>query len=688
MSRLKAIKQHDRSDCAVACIAAIARYYGLALPLAAIRQECGASVSGTTIKGIIDGCRAVNLDASPYKSTGKDLDAISIEQLPAILHITTEEGELHFVVLCTVSKKQATVMDPARGKIIKMDKERLKQLWSGYLVVITPGKGFAPGDNTLSTATRLHRLFSLYRAQIVSSILLSLLYILAGISFSLFLQYFIDKVIPAGDASRIAWPAAAMAFLSILAFLIGKLRVNTLLAAATGIDLKVISSYISHLFRLPVAFFSTRSAGEINSRIGDAYTVRRFITEGISSIAISVFTLLAAFCLMFAFHSHLALLTFLFVPVYTLIYIFAARAGNRYNREIIAQGTLFEQRCIESISSVKSIKYAGLEQSAARGIEAQYTALCERVVKGNGSAGTFSVAAETVSKILAVVLLSAGSLIILEGELSVGTLVGFYTITSFFSAPLAQLVGAASLISQTRISAARLFEVMDLEEEPVSGCDPAAATGDLVFNNITFSYPGALNILENFCATVPAGKITAIRGRSGCGKSSLAALAMRLYTPAKGSITLGGMDIALFDLKKWRQKITIVAQDVRLFDDTILYNITGSRDDYDAERVARLLVDLGLESLLGELPRGLLTLAGEAGCRLSGGQKQRIAIAAALYRRPDILILDEATNSLDAASREKMLAAIKKENTERNVTVLMITHKADEIPIADNIIEM
>ena len=163
---------------------------------------------------------------------------------------------------------------------------------------------------------------------------------------------------------------------------------------------------------------------------------------------------------------------------------------------------------------------------------------------------------------------------------------------------------------------------------------------------------------------------------------------MRLYAPSKGAITFGGVDISLFDLKQWRRKVTIVPQDVRLFDDTILYNISGQKQGYDLERVAHLMVDLGLEPLIRELPRGVMTLVGESGCRLSGGQKQRIAIAAALYRQSDILILDEATNSLDEASRQLTMAAIKRANEERNTTVIMITHKADEVPIADFKIEM
>ena len=688
MRSVKPVRQHDRTDCAVACIASVAGYYGLSLPLAVIRQACGASAEGTTIKGILDACNMVNLEARPYKSSARDLGQILSGQLPVILHTDKGEGELHFVVLCSIHGETAQIMDPAEGKIKRIGKEELEAEWTGYLVEIKPGKEFAPGDRRVSAATRIRQLFSLYGSKIALSTLLSIVYILVGISFSLFLQYFIDTVIASGDSSRIIWPAATMAFLSVLALIIGNLRTNTLLSAATGIDLRIISTYISHLFRLPVAFFNIRSAGEINSRIGDAYTLRRFVTEGISSIVISLITLLTAFVLMFSFHWKLALLMALFVPVYTLIFYLASRAGKKYNREIVGGSTTFERKCIEGISTVKGVKFAGRESEAAKALESQYISLCGSIFNGGRSAGRYSLIAETVSKLLTVVLLSAGSLVILSGQISVGTLVGFYAITSFFSAPLAQLVGASSLIEQTKIASQRLFEVMDLPEEPEQGCEPPAGVRDLVFDKITFSYPGALNLLEDFSATVPAGKITVVKGRSGCGKSSLAALAMRLYSPAKGIISFGGMDISLFNLAAWRKKVTIVPQDVRLFDDTILYNITCARDGYDLERVAYLLFSLGLDELIKELPRGVMTVVGESGCRLSGGQKQRIAIAAALYRQSDILILDEATNSLDYASQLKTLEAIKRINEERNITVIMITHKADEIPIADYQIEM
>lgn len=688
MKKIRPVKQHDGTDCAVACIACIARWHGLSLPLASIRQTCGAGAMGTTIKGIMDGCAAVNLDARPYKSAARELESIDPATLPAILLVNNDEGDPHFIVLSALEKESAEIMDPADGRLRRITRTALEQMWSGYLVLISPGEGFAGGELTVPLKERIRGVFSLFGREITVSTLLSIAYILLGISFSLFLQYFIDKVIPSADRGRIIWPAAAMALLSVLALTIGDLRTKKLLSAATGIDLNIISSYISHLLRLPVAFFSQRGAGEINSRIGDVYTIRKFVTEGLPSIAISLITLVAAFALMAAFHWKLALLVTLFVPLYCVTFHFASRVSRRYSRQMLAQSTRFERKCVEAIAAVRSIKYACGESGSARTLEGTYVGLCETMYRGGREAGRYSLLAETISKCLTITLLAAGSLVIMEGGLSIGTLVGFYAITSFFSAPLAQLVTTSSLIEQTRLASERLFEVMDLPEESRGGCVPPEGVRDLVFDDVTFSYPGAMNLLEHFCATFQGGRITAVKGASGCGKSSLAALAMRLYSPSKGAVRLGGVDISLFDLEAWRKKITIVPQDVHLADDTILYNITWERECRDPEKVARILVEVGLESLIRELPRGVMTLVGEAGCRLSGGQKQRIAIAAALYRESDILILDEATNSLDAASQSKMMSAIKRINSERGTTVIMITHKADEIPIADCVLQM
>ena len=691
MKRVKGIRQHDRSDCAVACIAAVAGWYGLAMPLATIRTLCGASGAGTTIKGILDCCKAIGMKASAAKSPERDTAILCKIEQPCILHTQTTDGFLHFVVLCGVKGSKAEIMDPEFGRRKKISLEELGGRWTGYMVTLEPGPGFKPGDTTGSLLDKIRPLARMFGGEIAAATLYALFYIAIGISFSLFLQYFIDNVITGNDPSKVVPPVVLMSLLALISFFIGYIRSLKLLDAATGIDSYLIVNFIRHLFHLPVAFFNQRGAGEINSRISDAYKIRQFVTEGISSAVISLLTLAVSFALMFSFHRRLALFILLFLPLYSAVYWLASRKGLRYNREIMAAGTMFEERCVESISAVKSLKYSGMEEEAVKNLKEKYALLCSKLVGAGRCESAFALMSETISKALVIMLLAAGSAAIFEGELSVGELVSFYAITSFFSSPLNSLVSVISMAASTRISARRLFEVLDLEEEKREGWTmPAdkAGRGDLVFEHVRFAYPGAMDILEDFSATFRAGRVTAIVGPSGCGKSSLAQLMLRMYSPCAGAVTLGGTDISLFPLEEWRRYATIVPQDIRLFDNTILYNITSADPEPDLELASSLIEELELGAFIKSMPQGILTKVGEGGCRLSGGQRQRIALAAALYRRPSVLILDEATNSLDSESRGAVVRTLERLKAGGRTTMIIISHKAEDLALADEIIEM
>lgn len=694
MKKVKGIRQHDRSDCAVACIAAVAGWYGLQMPLAAIRALCGASEAGTTIKGILDCCQAVGMKATPAKSAERNTDVLGRIGRPCILHTETSDGYLHFIVLCRTDGTRAEIMDPENGRRRKIRLDALREMWTGYLIMLEPGAGFKAEDRTASLMEKFGPIIRMFGGEIATATLYALVYIAIGISFSLFLQYFIDNVITGGDASKILSPVIVMVILAFISFFIGYIRSLKLLNAATGIDTQLIVDFIRHLFHLPAAFFNQRGAGEINSRISDAYKIRQFVTEGISSSVISLLTLVVSFALMFSFHRRLALFILLFIPVYTAIYWLAAHKGLRYSREIMAAGTLFEEKCVENIAAVKSIKYGGMENQATEALKERYAALCSKLVGAGRCDTAFTLMSETVSKAIVIILLAAGSTAIFRSELSVGELVSFYSITSFFSSPLNSLVAVISMAASTRTSARRLFDVLDLEEENREGCHlPCGTDGipfreNLAFEHVRFAYPGAMEILDDFSATIPAGKVTAVTGPSGCGKSSLAQLALRMYSPSAGSVTLGGTDISLFALDEWRRHITIVPQDIRLFDNTILYNITSADPEPDIRFAAGLIEKLDLGDFIRSMPQGILTRVGEGGCRLSGGQKQRIALAAALYRRPSILILDEATNSLDSVSRAAVMKTLEQMKAEGMVTIVIISHRADDLLLADNIIEM
>lgn len=685
----KNIRQHDPSDCAAACMASIARHYGIDIPLTSIREASGTSLAGTSIKGVLDACRELGFKAGAYKSDERSLDSLAGLSDPVMLHVVNHLGDLHFVVLYSLSPTHARIMDPSIGKMVRMPASQLREAWTGYLVTMSPDPDRTGRETPVPARTSV---FSCLRALSAREFALmlagSVVYIVAGICTALFLQHIIDHILPSGDSNGLARFGLLMLAIMLCTLMVGYGRVLYSLRLSITLDSHLILKYLRHLFRLPASFFVRRGAGELNARVGDAAKVRQFLVEGVSSVLTGTLILLVSFTLMFTTHWRLSLLMLTFIPVYLVLYLVADRVNRRVNRDIIEQSAVFEERTVEGIAAVRVVRYFGQGERLLRGIEKEYRLLAGRLFRGGRWADGFASAADGISKLLTLTLLTAGSSYIFSGSLTVGALVSFYSLTSWFSSPLSELVGVGATWTEARIAWERLNDITLLppEDEGIEGFEPRVGD-DLVFDNIDFSYPGGNKLLQGFNLTLEAGRITALQGPSGCGKSSLAALLMRDYKVDSGTIRLGPHDIRLYSLEAWRRFVSIVPQDPVLVNGTLLDNIACMDPSPDVERVVRLLEELDLGPMVRELPMGLFTRVGERGCTLSGGQRQRIALARAIYREPAVLILDEATASLDPASQEVLLRRVVRFRDEGG-TVLMITHNDGNAAIAEKKIHM
>lgn len=687
------VQQHDITDCAAACMVSISRHYGRNIPIAVMREASGTSLSGTTVKGIVDACRKVGFRAHGYKSEEKNLEPLRHLKLPVILHTVNSSEDLHFVVLYGIGKKKATLMDPSRGAHVRMKLEQLQREWTGFLVTMEPDTSISQHIKLFPTNKDRRKALSRFAGYVSPKeyallMLNSAAYVVTGLLTALFLQHIIDDVIPGKDRMELLKVGSLMASIMVCSLMLAYQRIIYSLKAGIKLDSRLVLGYLSHLLRLPVSFFSRRGAGELNSRVGDVARIRAFLTDSVVNIVTSLLMLLVSFALMFFNHWRLSLLMLTFIPVYLGLYAVAERVNRRVNREIIESSAAFEEKTVESISGIRVIKHFGGEERFYRSLEGSYCNLALTFFKGGKWLGIFASASDAVTKLLTLTLLTVGSIFIFGGTLTVGELVSFYALTGFFSAPLGNLVKISEELSQARISAERLGDITDLPPEGLQeAVCPIDRAQDIVFENVSFSYPGCPQLLKDFNLKLPHGQITAIQGESGCGKSSLAALLMRDFEVDGGRILLGGIDIRLTDLEEWRRYVSIIPQDPELLSGTILENVTCFEKNPDVKKAVEILDSLGMREFFSKLPMGILTRVGQRGCTLSGGQRQRLALARALYRDPQVMILDEATSSLDEVSQSYVLEKVKALRDEGR-TIMMITHKNDNVKIADRTVKI
>ena len=683
------IRQHDRSDCAAACVASVCAHYGLRLPMLKIREACGTGPDGTTLQGIIDGCGRLGLDAAGLRAREKHILDLKDAAKPVILHLQKKNGWLHFVVLYGMDTTRATIMDPEDGRLHKTGLDELEEEWSGFIVAVTPSPQFHKGDYRTPVMARFKELFLYYRKELGLVLAGSAAFIAATLSTSVFLQRIIDDVLPSGDRGTLTAICTVMLCLTILTWFISYTRSVLLVRASLQIDCRLIMSYFRKIFSLPVSFFDSMSSGELNSRVSDAYRIRSFITGRLLLIAVSIITLITATGILLTFHWRLTLITLSLTPLFILLYRLSDRINRRLNRRIIESSARFEQTSIEWLSSARAVKYFNSGQEATGRIGQQYFRTASALYRGGIFTSAVNSTSDSIGRIISIVTLTAGAFFVLGSHLSVGELVSFYTFTSVFTAPIVMLIESNKEITEARISAERIFDILDMEQED-SGeyldFTPSAAD-KIEVRGLGFSFPGRARLLEDMSFDILPGRINLIRGSNGSGKSTIAALLMKGYTPQEGKITAGGVDIRSIRPDIWRKYISIVPQKPDIFDGTILDNIIMGDNTYDYREVAAACSIAGLTSTIESLPGGILAHTGEHACRLSGGERQKVALARALYRRPKVIILDEAAAHLDTGSRKRFGETILTLR-DKGITIILISHEQGAETLADNIIDI
>ena len=578
-------------------------------------------------------------------------------------------------------------MNPAYGKIETYTTEEFAKIWTGVLILLEPNEYFEQRNEKTGLYQRFYQLIQPHRSILLQALVGAIFYTLLGLSTSIYIQKITDYVLVDGNRRLLNLLSLIMIVLLLFQIFLGVMKSVLTLQTGQKIDKYLILGYYKHLLKLPQRFFDTMRVGEIISRVNDAVKIRTFINDVSIQIVVNVFIVLFSFALMFTYYWKLALIVALVIPFYLGIYAITNWLNKKVERRMMEESAELESHLVESLNAVKTIKQFGAEFYANNKTDIHFSTLLKTIYKSVLNSLFSGNASEFVSRIFTIVLLWVGAGYVIDREITPGELLSFYALIGYFTSPVSQLIGMNKSIQNALIASDRLFEIMDLEQEEVTDKIELTAEqiGNINFENVNFSYGSRREVFKDFSCVIEKGKTTAIVGESGSGKTTLATLIQNLYPVNSGKITIGDYEVQYLSHYSLRTLIGVVPQQIDLFSGNVIENIAFGEDFPDMQRVIDLTKQLGILSFIEQLPNGFQTHLGENGSQLSGGQRQRIAIARALYKNPEILILDEATSSLDTDS-EQVIQATLNELKRTGKTLIVIAHRLSTIAHSDTIL--
>jgi ATP-binding cassette subfamily B protein len=678
------VKQRDISDCGAACLASVARFYNLDVAVTKIRQHAGTNQKGTNLAGMLEAAKYLGFDAKGVRGT---LESLFQVQLPVIAHVIVNGQLQHYVVIYKISKQKISIMDPADGKSIVKKLSEFKEEWTGVLLLLVPNDDFIQGNQKISFYRRFYDLLKPHRSILIQTLIGAVIYTLLGLSMSIFVQKIVDFVLVDGNRNLLNIMSIGMLIILSLQIILGIFKSFFMVRTGQIIDTRLILGYYKHLLKLPQQFFDNMRVGDITSRIGDAVKIRLFINDVSINLAVNLFMLLFAFMLMFTYYWKLALLLLVIIPLYSAIYLITNMLNKKVQRKLMENAADLESQLVESLNAVGTIKRFGLENHANRKTELRFMTLLDTVYKSAMNSVFSGSSTELVSHSFTIILLWVGAGFVLDKQISPGELLSFYTLIGYFTGPVSSFVGMNKTVQDAIIASDRLFEIMEMEQENDKNKFDLSVLniGNIRFLDVSFRYGSRVLVFDKLNLEIPSRKLTGIVGESGSGKSTLMSILQNIYPVHGGQVFIGDYAINHISNTSLRRIIAVVPQKIDLFSADVITNISIGDEEPDIKKIIGICNLLGIIHFIDQLPNGFQTQLGENGSSLSGGQKQRIAIARALYRDPEILILDEASSSLDPVSEKYVQDTIEVLLSE-NKTVIVISHRLSSIQRAGLII--
>lgn len=687
MKRYLCIKQHDITDCGAACLATVSRQYGLSTSITNIREVAGTDKQGTNAYGMVKAAEQLGFTAKAVK--GNQEAFFSEFPLPAIAHVVVDGTLLHYVVIHKITKNQIVIADPAKG-IVKKTPEEFFREWTGILILLVPAQTFHTGKDTKNIFERFWGLLLPQKRLVLDIFAASLIITILGILGAFYFQLIIDDILPAGIEKTLTVLSIGAILLKLFSVILSVLRTQLMLYLSQKLDIALLLGYYNHVLKLPMSFFGTRKVGEIVSRFQDASSIRDAISNATLTVMIDTIMAFAGGLILFFKSKVLFAIAALMVVLYAALVLAFNKPYKMANEKQMEDNAQLTSYLVESLNGIQTVKAFNGEQTVQMETEFKFIRLLRSIFKLSCIGNTQEGVKAFVEAVGGVVILWAGAHSVLQGSMTIGSLVSFNALLVYFLDPVKNLINLQPTLQTAMVASDRLGEILDLEIEKGENqrhkVSPASLMGDISIQDISFRYGTRQFILEHFSMQIKRGQRVAIVGESGAGKTTVAKLLLNLYPYESGTITIADYALPDIQLECLREKIAYIPQETFLFSGTILENLTFGMDSLDMEEVIHCARMAQIHEFINALPLRYETHLDENGSNLSGGQRQRIAIARAMLRKPEILILDEATSNLDTVTEKAIQETL--DTYCDGMTTIIIAHRLSTIRRCDRIFVM
>ena len=689
--RLPVILQTEAAECGLACLAMVLSHHGVVTDLAALRTRHSVSLTGMTLSTLT---AIAQKEALGTRGLRLSLDELPQLRLPAILHWDLN----HFVVLKKVGRDHVVVHDPAFGER-RLSLVEASRHFTGVALELWPDPGFTPREE--KTRVRLTQLIgqvSGFWPSLARVLLLSLALEVFALVSPLFMQWVLDNVVVSRDLQLLTTLALGFGLLLLVQQATALVRSWLLMVINTSVGLQWKANVFAHMTRLPLTYFQNRHLGDIVSRANSVEEIQRTLTATFVEALFDGLLVVLTLVLMFVYSPQLSWVALIAVALYLAIRLIWYRPLYAASEETLVRDANQASHFLESIRGMRAIQLFGRQSERQGAWQTLQVAATNARLQVQKLQILYGLVRGLLGGLMALLIVWLGARQIIATELTVGMLIAFMAYRSQFESRVVSLIDKAIDLKMLRLHAERLADVVltpatpqahrlsaqeQLAAQPEDGSSGSSPA--LVLDQIRYRYSDAAPwVLDGLSLHIAPGEVIAITGRSGCGKTTLVNLLLGTFQPQEGRITANGTPLAQIGVDHWRQGVATVMQDDTLFAGSISDNIGFFDPHPDFEHMVACARMAAVHDDIEAMPMGYQTLIGDMGTALSGGQKQRLLLARALYKRPRVLILDEATSHLDVVSEAQVNEAIGR----LPITRITVAHRPETIRSAPRVVSL